>query len=389
MLSSMSNSSDYVALRPTSISPSCRGRLATPPRRPSPSYDSPMLTPSPLRRKPLFPQPLHDQDDIFLQTPFKSTAQAHNLSHASKPRPITPDDDEGAIFLSSASAAFSPFVPPSSSQPLLTPVKQIHRDPTRTALSVKQLNATSVPPSPLRVGVGTKRKSTPHNTPLRQNTLTPLNISSARNSGAGGMAFDRLAPLPAPKFTSRTPHTKAETEGHLYRQTETLTRLRLTDRSISGDEFGGDDDDSGCEMEEDMFLSNKPLRELVSSRSHNIEEVSETISPGGHVTKRRARSRPVSEELLESAQRSPSFSPTKVCYIRISYIRVCHNKTYSVIPRVLEEEQSLSLLRVSITVGQRQALLPRPRQVPHSLDVVLLEQQVMPIYPSLRTLHAL
>ncbi|KAG1884494.1 uncharacterized protein F5891DRAFT_971144, partial [Suillus fuscotomentosus] len=36
------------------------------------------------------------------------------------------------------------------------------------------------------------------------------------------------------------------------------------------------------------------------------DEVTEAISPGGHIIKRRARSRPVSIELLESVNHSPS-----------------------------------------------------------------------------------
>jgi mitosis inhibitor protein kinase SWE1 len=36
------------------------------------------------------------------------------------------------------------------------------------------------------------------------------------------------------------------------------------------------------------------------------DEVTEAISPGGHIIKRRARSRPVSLELLESVKQTPS-----------------------------------------------------------------------------------
>jgi hypothetical protein len=111
---------------------------------------------------------------------------------------------------------FLPFFPSSSSQPLRTPVKQVHRRSSRTALSVVQHNAIPHPISSLnpttRVGVSTKRKSIPlpnnFSTPLRQHTLTPLNISSAKNSddASGVVAFDRLARYL--RLNSRCAHLK-------------------------------------------------------------------------------------------------------------------------------------------------------------------------------------
>ena len=87
--------------------------------------------------------------------------------------------------------------------------------------------------------------------------------------------------------------------------------------------------DSGCEMDDEdpgnsLFLSKQrismkgtqPLKSLVfrpsASKGKEKEEVAEAISPGGHIVKRRARSRPVSAELLESNFKSPK-SPIKVC----------------------------------------------------------------------------
>jgi len=357
---------DYVSLRnrprDSSMSPSCRAHHSTPPRVQSDcSYDSPMLTPSPLRRRPLFPKydaegAPNDADDIFLQSPFKSPAATHQFysSYAMKPQPIPADDDEGAIFRASPSAPLSPFFPSSSSQPLLTPVKQVHRAPSRSALSIKHLNAIPhpasgvTPPAVLnpttRVGVGTKRKSKPlaanFSTPFRQHTLTPLSIASSKHpaeSSTGGIVFDRLAPLPAPRFTVCTPRTKAETEVHLKRQTATLTRLRITDLNDSGEEFGADGD-SGCEEEDEgdhgdvLFLAGNARpkvtsvslgralgRELLANKGKGKDEVAEAISPGGHVTKRRARSRPVSEELLESVHRSPSPSASQVSFVPSPY----------------------------------------------------------------------
>ncbi|KAG6836851.1 hypothetical protein H0H93_002292 [Arthromyces matolae] len=295
-----------------------RRRHCTPPRRPSPTtpagrpvYDSPMLTPSPLRQRPLFPNPfnssLADPDDLFLQSPFKSPAQAHSYPIL-KPQS---DDDDPSIFLSS-SASLSPFLPSSASQPLLTPVKQIHALPSRSALSIKQLNAVPAPlESVTRVGVGTKRKSTPHaSTPIRQHSLTPLRISHPPNSSNVPM-FDRLAPLPAPTFVS-TPQSKAETDAHLRRQTATLTRLKLSDFVDSGAALDATENDSGCELEadDDHLFGEFKERSTAQSKGKEKEEVAEAISPGGRVIKRRARRRPLSAELLESV-RSPS-SPSKL-----------------------------------------------------------------------------
>ncbi|KAF8967937.1 hypothetical protein BDZ97DRAFT_1802034 [Flammula alnicola] len=326
------------------MSPNYNRRHCTPPQSNPQPYDSPMLTPSPLRQRPLFPistnaTHVHDSDDK-LQSPYNSPALAHfsNPFYATMPQPITADDEEGSIFLSStvsASGSFTPFFTTSTSQPLLTPVKQGHRAPSRPALAVKSTNTlfgAVVPPTELtastRVGVGTKRKSTPLTTPLRPNNLTPLKISQPKE-GDALVAFECLAPLPAPKFTVRTPQTKAETDAYLKRQTATLTRLRLTDHHgpSDDDEFDGAPNDSGCEMDEDepgsaLFLSKPRLsgkggqhpKSLVFTpplpKGKEKEEVAEAVSPGGHVTKRRARSRPLSAELLEQSYKPPK-SPIK------------------------------------------------------------------------------
>lgn len=337
---------DYVSLRnvsrESSMSPSYRARHCTPPRLISTSsdilsYDSPMLTPSPLRQRPLFANHFKTgPEDLFLQSPYKSPAPAHPFGSV-KPQQIPMEDEEGSIFLASSSSTFSPFFPVSSSQPLRTPVKQIFRQSSRSALSIKHLNSLPCPPANVapsttlnpatRTGVGTKRKSTPHvqSTPVHQHTLTPLNVTSTRDTATGGISLDRLAPLAAPKFNPGTPQTKAETDAYLKRQTATLTRLNISDIQ---DEFAAPDNDSGCEMDdedvsESLFTGSVRFkgrigsvgrstgRSLISGKGKEKEEVAESVSPGGHVVKRRARSRPLSAELIESAQRSPS-SPSKV-----------------------------------------------------------------------------
>ncbi|KAJ3566472.1 hypothetical protein NP233_g6981 [Leucocoprinus birnbaumii] len=304
-------------------------RHCTPPRfSESSPFDSPVLTtPSPLQTRPLFPtstnsMQMQDSDDLFSQSPYRPTSP----NPLSKPQPISADDEEGSIFLSSGP---SPFASTSTSRPLLTPVRPHHRQHQRTALGGRSLNTTAsssaVPPADLdsgsRIGLGTKRKSTIHSTPLRHHNLTPLKLASftSGDKDKPSFLFDRLAPLPTPKTTARTPQTKAETDLYLRRQTATLTRLRISDCDGPGDDFNNGANDSGCEIDEDeantLFLSNARMKHKVPSTGKSAgrtlvnkgkltEEVVEAVSPGGHVTKRRARSRPVSAELKQSV-RSP------------------------------------------------------------------------------------
>jgi mitosis inhibitor protein kinase SWE1 len=140
-------------------------------------------------------------------------------------------------------------------------------------------------------------------------------------------SLDRLAPLAAPKFTARTPQSKAETDAYLKRQTATMTKLKISDNNniVSDDEFQGILNDSGCEMDDEdlenpLFLGKHQLNvkrsqplilHLPVTKGKKKEEVAEAISPGGHIVKRRARSRPVSADLLESVFKSPK-SPLKV-----------------------------------------------------------------------------
>ena len=93
--------------------------------------------------------------------------------------------------------------------------------------------------------------------------MTPLGVT--KEAGAGSLG--RLAPLPAPKF--RSERSTRETEGLLRTGSATLARLRI-----------------------DMEESDTILGE---------EEEAVDVSPGGHITKRLARSRPVSQELMDSS----------------------------------------------------------------------------------------
>ena len=91
--------------------------------------------------------------------------------------------------------------------------------------------------------------------------MTPLSVTKA----AGDGSFGRLAPLPAPKF--RSDRSGRETDGLLRTESATLARLRID------------------KEESDAVLG---------------EEEAVDVSPGGHITKRLARSRPVSQELIDS-----------------------------------------------------------------------------------------
>ena len=98
-----------------------------------------------------------------------------------------------------------------------------------------------------------------------------------------------------------------------------MTKLKISDNNniVSDDEFHGILNDSGCEMDDEdsgnaLFIGKKQLNNMNSpiGKGKDKEEVAEAISPGGHIVKRRARSRPVSAELLEFYK--PPKSPIKV-----------------------------------------------------------------------------
>lgn len=153
--------------------------------------------------------------------------------------------------------------------------------------------------------------------------LTPLNVTSS-TSGLGDdgniFGFDRLAPLPAPRFGPRTPQTRADTEQYLKSQADSMGKLRLGERGQSAEESGYA---SGAESGTDarggnrLFGSKVPPSTVKGKikRSPGLPlllkdevEVVEAVSPGGHITKRRARSRPVSSELLKSAASTPALN---------------------------------------------------------------------------------
>ncbi|KIJ07620.1 hypothetical protein PAXINDRAFT_90117 [Paxillus involutus ATCC 200175] len=118
-----------------------------------------------------------------------------------------------------------------------------------------------------------------------------------------------------------------------------MKRLRIRDMDNSDEDWGViEGDDLGCEVEEDNVMAGKKLfvnrLPLLSRRSQSrplspkkpllinmpqkgsaMDEVTEAISPGGHILKRRARLRPVSLELLESVNQT--LSPPASSLVRI------------------------------------------------------------------------
>ena len=121
-----------------------------------------------------------------------------------------------------------------------------------------------------------------------------------------------------------------------------MTMLSIRDLDHSGDESGYDSDPDAngtIEKQSRLFMggaggsaalfssikARQRTKATVKGKSPgleiltraglvNDEEVAEAISPGGHVTKRRARSRPVSSELLESVQSTPVVSHNQVSH---------------------------------------------------------------------------
>ncbi|KAJ3989925.1 hypothetical protein F5890DRAFT_975731 [Lentinula detonsa] len=304
-----------------SLSPSCRGQQDT--TRRASLFDTASGR-SPLRQRPLFPpqaatENQSNSDLAPSQSPYKTPRTSAWSPFASNSH-LRVDDEDALDLLESPSAAMS-FFAVSNARTLFTPVKQAPRfvdglSPTPTAGSPALRSQPSV-------GTSLKRKSIPtrQSTPLRQHSLVPLDIAATGPKGSvEGRTFDRLAPLPAPKFPVRTPQTKKDTDLRLRHETATMTRLRISDSFKSEDEFEVGDDsgcDLGCDLEDDkirgdkLFLGDEDsqiggrgkvgaaLR--LAGKGRFDEEVAEAVSPGGHVIKRRARARPLSDELLNSA----------------------------------------------------------------------------------------
>lgn len=85
-----------------------------------------------------------------------------------------------------------------------------------------------------------------------------------------------------------------------------MTRLQLSEEQAAGRDDDSSifaDDTAPTKIRRDASLGKKLGRHLAQTKAKQLaqaDEVVEAVSPGGHVSKRRARSRPVSLELLES-----------------------------------------------------------------------------------------
>ncbi|KAH9037052.1 hypothetical protein EDB85DRAFT_1861729 [Lactarius pseudohatsudake] len=268
-------------------------------------FNSQTTTPSPLRRKSFVPpdsdldadsdldtQPI-DADDIFGRSSAfsakplrKHYTQDSPISKSSRIKgksttpPIPIEDDEG-LFLSTAShSKLTPprvsnprtkrSMPPPPTPPVAFPTQSSSafprtatHTPSRSVPTAKSSASRKLPATSGTVGVKRKPNPLPVTAPYPKRGMTPLGVTKAVGEGS----FGRLAPLPAPKF--RNDRSSGETEGILRTESATLARLRI-------------DKEEGAAV----------LGE---------EEEAVDVSPGGHITKRLARSRPVSQELMDSA----------------------------------------------------------------------------------------
>ncbi|KAK7005642.1 kinase-like domain-containing protein [Favolaschia claudopus] len=269
--------------------------------------------------------PRNSYDSPMLSpSPYRS----HQRDDIFNPRPITPENSDAAVFFASPT------------QPLLTPAKKVL---SRTPLSLN--TNTTHATKPRSPAAGTKRKQ------HASTTSTPLRLAPLPSPNGPHIPFHRLAPLPAPQFATRTPNTIAEADAHLRSHTATLTRLRISDLN---DEFYDD---------------------LAPQPPSRPEEVVEASSPGGHITKRRARSRPVSQELLEGSPSPVAFPSTRSSHNRSS--SASSSETSSPLPRrrlagMHPPRAPLARIESAATLFFGPAINPpRPRPTSATTDVKL------------------
>ncbi|KAI5123074.1 hypothetical protein M0805_000508 [Coniferiporia weirii] len=267
-----------------SLSPR-RQASATPPRK-QPVL---MLTPSPLRRR-------LDRDDDFdaamqldfddfsaatgFSTPFHPATRRTSTQQARfrvpddppkfhrPPKPL-PDDEEGLFLRSNVGH---------TSLPLCTPTRQSF-DLADIPNSVSNPNFSHAP----------KRKiNHMSSSPNAKHGLTPLRIHQTTDE-TGTTRFATLAPLQAPRFL----RGRGSVGNNIGGQADTLKQMRISDRSVDLDSDSSSDEFSSIKVRGNISRLVRP--------PGDTQEVIETISPDGHVAKRRARSRPVSLELMASA----------------------------------------------------------------------------------------
>ena len=150
----LSPNAEYVSFRQSkrdsSMSP-CRVSTplfqCTPPKSGSSSFafDTPMLSPSPLRRQTLHTPRPGDPDDVF-QSPLRAYSLYPQCSPTGPPDSSLAIDDEDDIFLGpspSSSHSIPPSPPAFLRTPLRTPVKQQSEDAARNA---NRLRSVQRPP---------------------------------------------------------------------------------------------------------------------------------------------------------------------------------------------------------------------------------------------------
>ncbi|PCH43815.1 hypothetical protein WOLCODRAFT_138608 [Wolfiporia cocos MD-104 SS10] len=342
---------DYVSFRATqrdsSVSP-YRGLPQTPPRPTSHllAHGSPVFTPSPLRRSDLPSADLMDMDDVFQSPadPLPSTSHLRWDQLGSGPH-ISWDDGDGEEPFLVPSSSKHHLAPPTSPLFARTPLRTSHTStpaagmPDRPVLTNKHLS--TLHSSRTARNARTKGRPPPRLfTPAANNrVLTPLSavsVSVEDQEDSPVVSFDRLAPLPPPQFHPRTPSPVIEADAHLTRQAGTMTLLKMPSMCGLDTSFdsGAEDDEEDQRDRQRLLLGEGPKADPISTAAkgkHRVtpakspalelfirngqateEEVAEAHSPGGHVTKRRARARPVSSELLQHMQDTPALLRNKV-----------------------------------------------------------------------------
>lgn len=206
----------------------------------------------------------HTPSSNALQTPIKRTSPIE-LGSAQPARPVLSNKKQPT----SPDSPFSPLTfSPTSPTIRLPPVHS--QTPRAVKPSLPSVNnTTGIKRKPTSLAVESPFPKGGHS--KGGQTLTPLSVTKAAGEGS----FDRLGPISAPRF--QTPARPSGDEELFLRGGQgSMGRLKI----------GGDE---GAVSDEEEFTPG-------GLQLHGREEAVD-VSPGGHVTKRLARNRPVSREL--------------------------------------------------------------------------------------------
>lgn len=147
-------------------------------------------------------------------TPSKPTSFLHSSDFNSRSSPLTTHPH--STFKSST---LPRFMPPSSPRNVFLP--------TQPSLLTPATSPQKSPSDYQYTSVNLKRKCATSSTPLRQHSLTPLQIFPSPVDLHSSTIFHRLAP--------RDLNTSAAPEPQLHYQTSSLKKLRISDDSSFGD----------------------------------------------------------------------------------------------------------------------------------------------------------